>query len=218
MTDSPDVSLQVGSTRQKLLDGAMVAIRSLGIAKVSARTIAAEAQVNQALVFYHFGTVTELLAAAFAQATQARVAAYQVVFDRVGSLRELLAVGRRLHREEQDLGNVQVLAQLLAGAQTDATLAPAVAAALRLWVDQIQEVLVRVLADSPLRPMTDPAGLARAVSAGFIGLELFEGVDADGGRLALEALEQLAAVLEVVDELGPVARRAVAAKLRRAAR
>jgi hypothetical protein len=53
------------------------------------------------------------------------------------------------------------------------------------------------------------------VSAGFIGLELFEGVDPAGARQALGALEQLAVLVEVVDDLGPVARRALRVKVRK---
>ena len=46
-------------TRTRLLDGALETLRTRGIAGVSARTIAAAAGVNQALVFYHFGGVDE---------------------------------------------------------------------------------------------------------------------------------------------------------------
>ncbi|MGW9038956.1 TetR/AcrR family transcriptional regulator, partial [Streptomyces sp. NPDC055721] len=51
-------------TRDKLLDGALRTLVEQGIAKASARAIATTAGVNQALVFYHFGSVDELLAAA----------------------------------------------------------------------------------------------------------------------------------------------------------
>jgi hypothetical protein len=132
----------------------------------------------------------------------------------VGSLRDLLDVGRRLHEEERRLGNVMVLAQLLAGAQSEPRLVEPTARALRRWTDQIEATLARVLADSPVAEFADIGGLARAVSAGFIGLELYEGVDAVGAQRALSALEQLAALVEVVDGLGPVARRALKAKLR----
>ena len=59
------------------------------------------------------------------------------------------------------------------------------------------------------------AGLARAVSAAFIGLELYEGVDPDGATTALDALDGLAVLIDVVDDLGPVARKALRAKVRR---
>ncbi|TDC68040.1 TetR family transcriptional regulator, partial [Micromonospora sp. KC606] len=192
----------MAGTRQKLIDGALAAIRAHGIAGVSARTVAAAAGVNQALVFYHFGTVDELLAEACRSVTEARVAVYRDRFAAVRSLRELLDVGRDLHAQEHAQGNVAVLAQLLAGAQADARLAEPTAAALRLWTAEIEAVLRRLLRDSPAAPVAEPAGLARAISAAFVGLELFEGVDAAGARDALAALDRLAILVEVLDDLG----------------
>jgi len=203
-------------TKRRLIDGALEAIRAHGIAGVSARTVAAAAGLNQALVFYHFGTVDELLAAACRSATEKRVAAYRDRLGAVTSLRGLLDLGRELHEEERRLGNVAVLAQLLAGAQTDERLAGPVAAALRLWTDEIEATLRRILAGSVLRDLADPAGLAAAVSAAFIGLELYEGVDAAGACAALVALDRLAVLADVVEDLGPVGRRALRARTRRA--
>jgi AcrR family transcriptional regulator len=200
-------------TKQRLLDGALAAIREHGMAGVSARTIAAAAGVNQALVFYHYGSVDELLAAACDAATAGRVAVYADQLAKVKSLRELLDVGRHLHAEERKLGNVMVLAQLLAGAQSDPKLAEPTARALRFWTDEIEATLSRLLASSPFSEVADVPGLARAISAAFIGLELYEGVDRAGAEQALSALEQLAVLLEVMEDLGPIARRALQSKV-----
>ncbi len=200
-------------TKQRLLDGALAAIRQHGMAGVSARTIAAAAGVNQALVFYHYGSVDELLAAACNAATAGRVAAYADRFAQVRSLRELLDLGRHLHQEERKLGNVMVLAQLLAGAQSDPKLDEPTARALQIWTNEIEATLTRLLASSPFTEVADVPGLARAISAAFIGLELYEGVDKAGAEQALAALEQLAVLLEVVEDLGPVARRAFRSKV-----
>jgi AcrR family transcriptional regulator len=208
----------MADTRQRLIDGAIDAIRRHGIAGTSARTIATAAGVNQALIFYHFGSVHDLLEAACLASTEARVAPFRDRLDGVTSLRQLLDVGRRLHAEERSLGNVMVLAQMLAGAQSDPKLAEATSAALHLWIAPIEGVLERLLAGSPLAGFVDTAGLARAVSAGFIGLELFEGVDPAGAHAALDALDRLGALAEVIDDLGPVARRALSAKLRKSAK
>ncbi|MCS7475327.1 TetR/AcrR family transcriptional regulator [Umezawaea endophytica] len=205
----------MADTRQRLIDGAIEAIRRHGIAGTSARTIAAAAGANQALVFYHFGSVHELLEEACVVATSARVAPFLEQLDQITTLRQLLDLGRGLHTEERALGNVMVLAQMLAGAQADPKLAKATAAALHLWIDPIEQALDRLLADSPVAALLDTAGLARAVCAGFIGLELFEGVDPAGAQSALDALDRMATLVEVVDDLGPVARRALRAKLRK---
>jgi hypothetical protein len=133
-------------------------------------------------------------------------------------LRELLDVGRALHDEERDLGNVMILAQLLAGAQSEVKLAAPTARALRLWTDPIETTLTRLLAESPVAEVADIPGLALAVSAAFVGLELYEGVDVVGAQRAFAALEQLAVLVEVVEDLGPVARRALRAKVKKTAR
>ncbi|MGW1152173.1 TetR/AcrR family transcriptional regulator [Streptomyces rubiginosohelvolus] len=202
-------------TRTKLMEGALRTLAEHGIAKTSARSVAASAGVNQALVFYHFGSVDELLAAACRYGAEQRVARHRDRLAGVTTLAELLRCGRELHEEERAGGHVAFLAQVLAGAQTQPRLAPATAAGLDLWTAEIEQVLVRILADSPLGEFTDPAGLARAVTGAFVGLEMYEGVDPEGAERAFEALEQLAALAGVLDELGPVARRAVRHRLRR---
>jgi AcrR family transcriptional regulator len=205
----------VADTRQRLIDGAIDTIRTRGLAGTTARSIAATAGVNQALVFYHFGSVHDLLYAACLAATQARVAPFVERLDKVTDLRQLLALGRAVHAEERALGNVTVLAQMLAGAQADPKIAEATAPALQMWITPIEQTLTRLLAGSPAAELIDTAGLARAVGAGFIGLELYEQVDPDGAQAALDALDRLAVLVEMIDDLGPVARRAVRGKLRK---
>lgn len=203
-------------TRTKLLAGALATLTEQGIAKTSARSIAATAGVNQALVFYHFGTVDELLAAACRYGAEQRLATYRERLDRVRSLGELLAVARELNASERAGGQVAVLGQLLAGGQTQPRLATATAAGLTLWTEEIERVLGRVLAGTPLAEFVDVRGLAKAASAAFVGLELYEGVDPDGAGQALAALDQLAALAAALEGLGPVAQRAVRSRLRRA--
>ena len=202
-------------TRNRLLEGALATLRDKGIAGASARAIAAAAGVNQALVFYHFGSVDELLIEACAHGSRDRVALYAGQFDAVDTLSELFSLGVRIHKRERAEGNVIVLAQMLAGAQSEPKLAPAAAAALDLWVGQLEAVLHRVLVDSPLVEFLDFAGLARAFAAAFVGLELYDGLDHSGADQALAAVAQLGVLVDVIDDLGPAARRVLRAKLRR---
>ena len=203
-------------TRCKLLDGTLETLRTKGIAGISARTIASAAGVNQALVFYHFGSVDELIAAACRESATDRVRSYRAQFLEVTSLRELLAVGRVLHAQEREAGNVTVLAQVLAGAERDPSLAAAGREALAVWVIEIETVLHRLLGGSPVAAAIDVPGLARGIAASFIGIEMYDGVDPVGAEHALSALEQLSVLIEVVDDLGPLARRALRSRMRRA--
>jgi AcrR family transcriptional regulator len=201
-------------TKAKLLLAAVESLREDGIAGISARAIATRAEVNQALIFYHFGTVAELVEAACRDAVDTSAEFYREQFATVSSLGELLALGRELHQRERAAGNVAVMAQLMSGAQTDSTLKSAAGYAMKRWNQEIESVVRRVLRGHLMAELADPGGLARGISAGFIGLELYEGVDAEGAALALAALEQLGVLVDVMDDLGPVARRAVRSTLK----
>lgn len=205
-------------TRTKLLDAALACLAERGIAGTSARTVATKAGVNQALVFYHFGSVDELLTTACQYGAERHVGQYRRRFGEVRTLGELLDLGRDIHAIGHADNGFSVLVQLLAGAQADRRLAPATAAGLRLWIAEIEQVLNRVLAGSPVAEVVDVPGLATAVAASFVGLELYEGVDPEGGVRALDALDQLAALAAVLDDQGPLVRKAVTAGLRRHSR
>ena len=147
---------------------------------MSARRLADRAGVNQALIFYHFGSVAELVDAACRRSAAAAVETYRTALLTRASFGDLLRVGRELHDTERDAGNVALMAQLLAGAQQDAALAATARYCLGLWTAEIEPAVRRVIAGTAIAGAVDPAGLARAVSAGFLGLELYEGVDAAG--------------------------------------
>jgi AcrR family transcriptional regulator len=204
----------VTTTRAKLLAAAADTLREDGAAGVSARSIAGRAGVNQALIFYHFKTVSELVEAACRQAVDEAVDRYRTDLAGVTSFPGLLAVGRELHERERTTGNVAMMAQLMSAAGYDPVLAGAARYAMDVWTAEIEAVVERVLRGSPLAELADSGGLARAVSASFIGLELYETVDRDGAASALDSLERLGVLVEVVNDLGPIARRALRAKLK----
>ncbi|MFF4444883.1 TetR/AcrR family transcriptional regulator [Streptomyces sp. NPDC001502] len=206
------------ATKEKLLEGALRTLAEQGIAKASARTVAATAGVGQGLIFYHFGSVDELLAAACRYGAEQRVARYRDRLAALGSLAELLEFARAMHEEERAAGNVALLGQLLAAGQTSPVLAAATADGLGLWIEELEKVLTRLLAATPLDGYADPAGLARATAASFIGIELYEGVDPTGAGSALAALEQLAGLAAVLEGLGSLSQRVVRHGLRRGTR
>jgi AcrR family transcriptional regulator len=204
----------MSDTRAKLLTAAADTLREDGAAGVSARSIAGRAGVNQALIFYHFGTVSQLLDAACRRAVDEAADRYREQFESVTSLAGLLAVGRELHQRERGLGNVAMMAQLMSAAGSDPVLTGAARYSMGVWTAEIETVIGRVLRGSPLLELADGGGIAGAISASFIGLELYDGVDPQAAERALESLERLAVLVDVVNDLGPVARRALKSKLK----
>lgn len=207
----------MNDTRTKLLEATDAVLREDGIAAVSARAVATRAGVNQALVFYHFGTVAELVDHACRAALDARVAAYVDRFDAIDTIEQFLLLAKELNVTERRSGNVAMMAQLLAAGQHDDAMATTARYCLGRWSEQVERVLQRVLAGHPVADLIDVAGLSHAVTCGFVGVELMQGVAAPGAEAALATLEQIATLLDVFDDLGPVARRAVTARLRRRA-
>jgi len=81
----------VGDTRAALVEAAIAVLRESGFASASARRIAQRAGCNQALVFYHFGSVNDLLIGALEEVSARRMAAYRDLLDRSGTLAELIS-------------------------------------------------------------------------------------------------------------------------------
>ena len=204
------------TTRDTLLDAAAAALAEDGLAGVSARSVAGRAGVNQALVFYHFGSVSGMLDAAVRRSVDLAVVSYRDRLADVATLGELLSLGRDLHAAEKSLGNVLQMAQVMAGAMRDETLAEAARYAMDRWTGEVETALRRVLRPTPLDGIVDPRGLARAVSAGFLGLELHDAVDTQAGEDALRALEAVGALVSALDVLPPLAVRALRGRARRA--
>src|ERR1051325_7656765 len=88
------------ATKACIVDAALVALREEGILGASARSIARHGDFNQALIFYHFGSVTDVLLAAVDRLSAQRAQRYEERLAQVSSLHELVAVAGELHRED----------------------------------------------------------------------------------------------------------------------
>lgn len=193
-------------TRERLLTATIEVLAGPGVAGASARTVAAAADVSQALVFYHFGSMPELVAAATRLSTEQAIEHYRPAMAEADSLADLLAVGRRLHAEASERGAVRVMAQLLAAGQADDAYAAVARDCLELWFEAVASAVRRLLAGSLIEDLVNVGTLSRAIGASFIGLELYQGVDAAGAEAALDSLAGLGVLLDVLEGLGPVER------------
>ena len=152
-----------------------------GYAGASARAIAERAGSNQGLIFYHFGSVANLLLAALDAVSAERLAHYGASIDRAGSLAELVDAATAIFSEDLDAGYVTVLVEMIAGASSTPGLGPEVAARIRPWTDFAQRAIDGALADSPLGSVLPSRDVAYGIVALYLGLEMLSHLDGDRG-------------------------------------
>lgn len=192
--DHPESS----DTRERIMAAALETVRKSGITGTSARAIASTGGFNQALIFYHFGSVTNLLIEAARRSSAARVTAYQQVTAEITSLTSLVDVARRLHDEAERDGSVAVLTQLMAGAASDPEMGEAILAGFEGWIDLVEQALSKALDGQPIAAAVPPREAAYSIAALFLGIELMARLDPEKSEApaVFDALHQLAALME----------------------
>jgi AcrR family transcriptional regulator len=171
-----------GDAKRRLIEAAIETLRTEGFAGASARTIAQRAGCNQGLVFYHFGSVSNLLLAALDETSRVRMERYQAAVAQATGPAELVAVAARIYREDLDAGHIAVLAGLIAGAASTPGLGPEVAARVEPWIDFAENSLRDLLAATPFGSLVDPRDAAYAVVALYLGVEMLSHLGEDGRR------------------------------------
>src|ERR1700691_1513100 len=147
-------------TKLKIVEAALQTLKERGVAGASAREIAAAGDFNQALVFYHFGSVHKLLLAVLDLVSARRMQVYRPALERAQTLPELARLARAIYVEDLENGYVTVLGELVAGGVSDAELGREVAARLQPWIDLAERKLRQLLAGSPLAAAVPPRDLA----------------------------------------------------------
>jgi AcrR family transcriptional regulator len=193
----------LGDTRGALIEAAIDVLRESGFAAASARRIAQRAGCNQALVFYHFGSVTDLLVAALEEVSARRMAVYRELLDRTDTLAELIASARSVFEADLDAGHVTVLTEMISGAQSVPGLGERVAACLAPWREFAATAVRDVLAASPAARLLPAEEAAHAVVAGILGLEMLASLDGDR-QAALALFDRALSIADVLDNIRPL--------------
>lgn len=191
--------------RRALVGAAIDALREAGFAGASAREIASRAGCSQALVFYHFGTVTDLLLAALDEVSTRRMAAYRAAADQATSVTGLVDSAREIFLADLDAGYVRVLVEMITATHSVPGLGEQVAQRLAPWREFAQAAVRHALRRSPLARVLPPAEVAHAVVAGFLGLELLASLDGDRAA-ALAVFDRARSLARLMDVTGGLLR------------
>ena len=164
------------ATRDRIVAAAVETVRSEGFANTTARAIATTGGFNQALIFYHFGSVDDLLDEAFQRVSEQQVAHYREAVQELSSLSELVEIARRLHAEDMASGVTTTVTQMMAAA-TDPERGGALLDRFDLWIALVEEALQRAAAAYPVASVVPPREAAYAICAMFLGIELVARLD-----------------------------------------
>ncbi|HEX9697787.1 MAG TPA: TetR/AcrR family transcriptional regulator [Actinomycetota bacterium] len=189
-------------TRERILDAAMETLRAEGFTRTTAREIARRGAFNQALIFYHFGSVQKLLLEAFRTTSSAQVATYKAAAAEVSSLSDLVAIARRLHDDDVQSGTVTAVTQLMAASIGDPAVGDSILDRFEEWIELVQDALTSALAGHPIAAQVPAREAAYAISALFLGIELMTRLDPERSE-ADKVFEMMSSVATLIEAFLP---------------
>ena len=189
------------ATRRRILDAALETLKTEGFAEASSRAIARTGGFNPALIFYHFGSLDELLLAALDRTAAERLERYRQAIAETSTVEELVTAAARVYAEDRDSGHMTVVAQMIAASIARPELAPAMVSRLEPWIELAEEGLGKALARLDVPELLPVRELAYAFVTFYLGVNLLTHLDEDRTRTdalfaRLQSLAPLLASLE----------------------
>ena len=185
-----------GDTKLQIVEAALRTLRAKGFAGASARAIAREGDFNQALIFYHHGSLRNLLLAVLDLISERRMSEYRTAFERAASATELAALARTVHADDLDSGYITVLGEMVSGGVTDPTLGAEVAARIEPWIELVEHKLEQLLEGTPFAALASPRDLAFGLVAAYFGVDMLSHLQGEQSRA--ESLLELASRLSAL--------------------
>ncbi len=187
-------------TKARIIGAAKEVLRDEGITQASARTIARQGNFNQALIFYHFGSLESLLVEVAKDEGQQRASVYAEQFQRITKLSDLVRIAQDVHQHELATGGPTVLSQLLAGAHSSEIIAAGMVTAMKPWMQLVEAAVDQTVSRTPVAGLLPPQQVGFAVASLFIGMELLSSLD-PGAKQAESLFEVFANLASVADLL-----------------
>lgn len=187
-------------TKARIIGATLATLKEEGIVGTSARAIARAGDFNQALIFYHFGSVDDVIVAAVTQMSSRRMENHRSKLEETSSLPDLIRVARQLHADDSSHDNMTVLTQALAGGLNNPDMSAKLYANLEPWSEMVADAIERVLADNPVASALPHRQIADAISALFLGIELLDDLNPAVGH-ADAMFDSLQSLAELLDDL-----------------
>jgi AcrR family transcriptional regulator len=170
------------AARARLIAATLETLERAGFAGATARAIAATGGFNQALIYYHFESLEELFAAALQAFSEQRIARYRAALAGLRGLTPLVETMTRLYEEDLHSGHLGAAQEIVAGSHSSEKLGQRVVELMEPWFAFAEEVVARLLDDSPFQELVPAKDLAYAFVALYFGVEMLARLDGDRGK------------------------------------
>ena len=193
-----------GVTRGRIVSAALETLRNAGFAGTSARAIARTGNFNQALIYYHFGSIEDLLVAALRDFSERRLERYREALGGVTTLTGLVEVMTRLYDEDVRAGEVAAVQEIVAGSSSSEELGRRVVEQLDPWTAFAEELVSRLLKGTPFESILPARDIAYALVALYFGVETLAHLDPDRAKTQalFHAGSKLAPLFDVLLQSG----------------
>jgi AcrR family transcriptional regulator len=175
---------RITGTKGRIVRAALETLKAEGYAGTSARDIARRGGFNQALIFYHFGSVNRLLLAALDHTSAERMERYRAAIADAETLEEMLDVAALTYREDLEGGHMTVVSELMAGSMAHPELKPEIVARIDPWIHLVEEAIRKVMAGSPFEGALPARQVAFAVVAFYCGINTLTNLSRDRPEVA----------------------------------
>jgi AcrR family transcriptional regulator len=194
----PDGAAGLSGTKLQIAEAALETLKANGFAGASARAIAHMGGFNQALIFYHFGSVQRALLAALDLISERRVADYGSAFETARTASELGRLARAIYDEDLERGYITALGEMVSGGVSDPLLGAEVTARIEPWIMMVERKLEELLEGSPLRALVSTTDLAFGIVSLYFGVDMLSHMQRDRARAEslLDLVTRLAALVE----------------------
>lgn len=196
------VGQALAGTKLQIAEAALETLRAMGFAGASAREIAKAGNFNQALIFYHFGSVQNALLAALDLVSARRMRAYEKRFEQARTVADLATLAREIYEEDLENGYVTVLVAMVVAGASSADLGREVVDRIEPWIDMVARKLHQLIAGSVFEPMVRERDAAFGIVALYLGMDMLSHLQGDNTR-AGALLDLGASRAPLVDALLP---------------
>lgn len=170
------------STKERIVEAALETLKAEGFAGTSARSIARRGGFNQALIFYHFGTLGDLLLAALDRTSEVRFERYRDAMKGISSVEAAVAVATDLYREDLAAGHITVISEMIAGSLERPDLAPQIVERMQPWIDLTTDAVESMLRSMGATGIAPPRTIAHAIVALYLGIDLMSHLEQDDSK------------------------------------